>query len=113
MHELGVMHDTLTLALEHATRQHARSIHRIVLRIGPLAGVVPEAMAFAFDVVAAGTIAEGAALEVEDVPLACVCRSCGNEFEPPPFTYDCPRCQAPGARVVRGRELELASMEIS
>lgn len=113
MHELSVMQEAMALAIEHAARLDARAIHRIVLRVGRLSGVVPEAMVFAFDAVATGTIAEGAALEVEDVPPACHCESCGQEFEPPPFEYDCPRCGALASRVVRGRELELAGLEVS
>jgi hydrogenase nickel incorporation protein HypA/HybF len=113
MHELGVMQDTLALALERAAREGARAIHRIALRIGPLSGVVPEAMTFAFDVVAAGTIAEGASLEIESVPIACACGACGHEFEARPFDYECPHCRTHGARVIRGRELELAYLEVS
>jgi hydrogenase nickel incorporation protein HypA/HybF len=112
MHELGLMQETLALALAHAGHRDARAIHRISLRIGRLSGVVSEAMAFAFEAVAAGTIAEGAVLEIEDVPLACACESCGDEFEPLAFDYTCTRCGAT-ARVIRGRELELAALEVS
>jgi hydrogenase nickel incorporation protein HypA/HybF len=107
------MCDALAIALERAAAQGARAIHRIALRIGPLSGVVPEAMSLAFEVAAAGTIAEGARLEIKEVPLVCECGACGNAFEANPMDYDCPRCLTPGARVIQGHELELASLEVS
>ena len=61
MHEVGVMQSALEIALEQAGRQGASRIDCIALRVGPLSGVVPEALEFAFDVVARGTIAAGGA----------------------------------------------------
>jgi hydrogenase nickel incorporation protein HypA/HybF len=113
VHEVGVMQDALEVALEHARRQGAQRIHRITLRVGPLAGVVPESLAFAFDVVARGTIAEGARLEVQDVPVVCFCPACAEEFRPGAWFFECPRCGQATDQVRQGRELELASLEVS
>ena len=113
MHEVGVMCEALEIALEQADRRGARRIHRITLRVGALSGVVPEALEFAFDAVAHGTIAEGARLVIDRVALACACAACGHEFQPPEFDYECPLCHAFGARVLRGQELELADLEVS
>lgn len=113
MHEAGVIQDALDTALEHAQRRGASRIHRLTLRVGALAGVEPKALAFAFDVVTNGTIAEGATLEVQDVPLVCFCPHCANEFRPAGWIFECPCCGRPTADVRQGRELELASMEVS
>jgi hydrogenase nickel incorporation protein HypA/HybF len=113
MHEVSVMQQALELALEQAGCQGASRIHRIALRVGTLSGVVPEALEFAFDVVSRGTIAEGARLDVERVPVLCSCPACGLEFRPAEPDYDCPRCLRPRTRVVQGRELELAFLEVS
>jgi len=109
------MQATLEIALEHAARHGAGRIHRIALRVGDLAGVVPEALEFAFDVVTEGTIAEGARLEIVRVPLICACTVCGSEFQPPDvfFDFDCPQCHSMSARVRQGRELELGHLEVS
>jgi hydrogenase nickel incorporation protein HypA/HybF len=113
MHEVGVMQSALNIALEQAGRHGARRIDCIALRIGTLSGVVSEALEFAFDVVARGTIAEGGRLVVERVPILCACAGCGAEFRADDLAFDCPRCRRPGARVRHGRELELAYLEIS
>lgn len=113
MHEVGLMQSTLALALERAAGEGAHRIHRLTMRVGALSGVVPEALEFAFDVLARGTIAEGAVLEMERVPIICYCPTCRLEFRADDLFCECPRCRHPSAEVRGGRELELASLEVS
>jgi hydrogenase nickel incorporation protein HypA/HybF len=112
MHEVGLMQQTLEIALEHAAQHKAHGIIRMTLRVGALSGVVPEALSFAFDVLRRGTIAEGAELELETVPVLCFCAACEQEFAPPDLFYECPRCHQLSTQVRRGEELELASLEM-
>ena len=113
MHEVGLMQSALDLALEAAAKAGATRIHRLTLRVGALAGVEPEALAFAFEVVTRGTAAEGAHLEMEAVSILCNCCYCSREFESAGPFFDCPDCGRPSADVLRGYELELAHVEVS
>ncbi len=113
MHEVGLMQNALDLAIEAAARQRAGRIHRLTLRVGALAGVEPAALEFAFEVVVAGTVAEGARLVVESAVVTCFCQPCGREFEPACAVFECPRCGEVSRDVRRGYELELASLEVS
>ncbi|MBI4662121.1 MAG: hydrogenase maturation nickel metallochaperone HypA [Verrucomicrobia bacterium] len=113
MHEVGIIQNTLDLALETARSSGARQIHQLRLRVGAMTGVVPEALLFAFDVVRAGTIASDARLEVENVPAACWCAICQSEFHSEDSLYECPRCGAMSSELRHGLELDLVSMEIS
>jgi hydrogenase nickel incorporation protein HypA/HybF len=112
MHEVGVMAEALRMAEEAATSAGARRILKLRLRIGSLSGVVPESMRFAFDVVCQETMAEGATLEIESVPAAFWCADCRAEFECADFVNECPRCHNPSGELRRGRELEIAAVEI-
>lgn len=107
------MQAALDLALEHATRADARRILRIRLRVGRLSGVVPEALTFAFDAVAAGTIAEGGCLEIEEVGVVCFCETCSQQFSTESWFFECPTCGRPSRQVLHGEELELDSLELS
>ncbi len=113
MHEVGIMENTLAIAFKRAAEEGAGRIHRLTMRIGPLSGVVPEALEFAFDVLRRGTIAEQATLTVDRVPIICFCSTCRLEFKPDDLFCECPSCHAPSAEVHQGRELELASLEVS
>jgi len=107
------MEEALRMALEQAKTSGASRILMLRLRVGTLSGVVPEALRFAFDVVCRDTMAEGASLEMETVPAACWCPGCRAEFEYVDFMSECPRCHQPSGELRRGRELEIASVEIA
>ncbi len=113
MHEVGLMENALAIALDYAQRDHARCIHKICLRVGTVSGVEPEALRFAFEIVTQNTMAAAARLEIQTCPTRCYCRVCETEFEPVTMSYHCPHCQTWSAAIVQGKELELASLEVS
>ena len=112
MHEVSLMQQTLDIVLAHAERSHARHVSKVRLRIGDDSGVLPTAMTFAFGVVTGGTIAEGAKLVIETVPVTCYCRICDREFTPTDIVYECPLCGVVSSDVRTGRELEVTSIEV-
>lgn len=113
MHEVSLMAQTLEIALDCAKQRDATQIHRLKLRVGRLSGVVPEALTFAFDVVTKDTIAQNAQLEIETVPARCYCDRCQIEFQPDDIIFTCPHCHQTSTQVLSGKELELASLEVS
>lgn len=112
MHELSIMDSALNMALEQAEKSGATRVCVIRLRIGTLSGVVPEALQFAFETLAPGTLADGAALDIENVPARFWCDACRQEFQSDDFFAECPQCHSPSGDLRAGREMELASMEI-
>lgn len=113
MHEISLMQDTVVIATKQAREAGAHRIHRIMMRVGALSGAVPETLEFAFDIVAKGTLAEGATLEIERVPMRCYCSACCKEFEPADFVCECSNCGRPSTDIRSGRELQLTSVEVS
>ena len=113
MHEISVMQSAMEIAMEQAKANNAQQIHRVNMRVGALAGVIPDSLEFAFDIVVQGTMAEGAKLEIEYVPALCHCTNCGSEFEPKDFFYECPNCSALTVELLHGKELELSYLEVS
>lgn len=107
------MQNALDIALEHMRWQNATRIHRMHMRVGALSSVVPEALEFAFDVVAQNTPAQGATLEIERVPAVCHCPACQIDFTPDGYFYECPQCGSLNVEIRKGRELELAFLEVS
>jgi len=113
MHEVSIMEEAVRMAVETAKTAGASRVLVLRLRVGTLSGAVPDALRFAFDVVCHDTMAEGASLEMETVPAAAWCPECRAEFECADFISQCPRCQNLSGELRRGRELEIASVEIS
>lgn len=112
MHELAIMDSALNMAIDQAEKAGAIRVHAIRLRIGALSGVVPEALQFAFEALASGTIADGASLDIEKVPARFWCPTCAQEFQSDDFFAECPGCHRPSGDLRGGREMELTSMEI-
>lgn len=113
MHEVSLMENALAIALEQADRQKAQQINWIKMRVGALSGVFPDALEFAFDICTQGTIAQGAKLEIEYVPVTCYCSNCQTIFQPDDIIYECPQCHQLSQEIRQGKELELTSLEVS
>jgi hydrogenase nickel incorporation protein HypA/HybF len=113
MHEVGIIQNTLDLAVKSAQASGATQIHQVRLRVGAMTGVVPDALQFAFEVVRQDTMAAAARLEVETVPVTCWCARCQSEFPSADLLYECPQCGQISSELRRGLELELASLEVS
>jgi len=107
------MEATLAIALTQTQAAGASTIHSLELQVGTLSGIVPEALAFAFDVASAGTAAEGAELRLKTVPTRCYCGDCQQEFQPRDWIYECPHCHRLSTDICQGQDLILASLEVS
>jgi len=59
------------------------------------------------------TLAAGASLEIETLPAVCWCAPCQAEFECADYFNVCPRCLNVSGELRRGRELEIADVEMS
>lgn len=99
-------------ALEQAALHGARRISAITLRVGSLAGVEIEALRLAHTVVMADTIAADSRLVIEVVAAECFCAACGQPFPARDGCCDCPRCGRISRELLRGKELQLASLEL-
>ena len=76
MHELAIVEEIIAIVAE---RTSGARVGRIVVEIGLLCAVMPEAMRFCFDLATAGTLADGASLEIVEIPGQGRCRACGAD----------------------------------
>jgi hydrogenase nickel incorporation protein HypA/HybF len=108
MHELSVSSAVLDTVLKHAA---GRRVTVVSLRIGHLRQVVPESLAFYFELVSRETLCEGARLEQEVIAARLRCPGCGTEWDPEDAWFRCTGCGGPG-EVIAGNELEVESIEV-
>jgi len=108
MHELSVTQNIVAIVAEAA---EGRRVTRVTLEIGRLSGVMADAVAFCFDVVAQGTAVEGASLEIHEIDGLARCEACGLEFETETLFDPCP-CGSIRSKPVRGEELIVKSIEM-
>jgi hydrogenase nickel incorporation protein HypA/HybF len=112
MHEASIA-QAIIETLEEECKKHNGHLKKVKLRIGRATGVMPDALSFAFEACRAGTVAERAGLEIEEVPLMGRCRQCKIEFisEDDVFLI-CPQCDSPWVDCISGRELEIIELEL-
>jgi hydrogenase nickel incorporation protein HypA/HybF len=112
MHELSIALSILDLAAEEAQRRQARVL-AVHLRLGALSGVVPEALALAFELAREDSEFPDCRLVMEQVPITIYCESCHADQPARSLqSLHCTACGAAAARVTGGNELELTALEI-
>lgn len=109
MHELSIAQAIVDVAARNAGEAR---VTRVYVRIGHLRQVVPSALEFSFELCAHGTTVDGAALEVEQVPIEVTCRSCGLASQPAGFPLACGMCGSLHVDIEQGEELQVESLEL-
>jgi hydrogenase nickel incorporation protein HypA/HybF len=111
MHELPVTESILEIALRHAEQAHAKRISDIYLIIGQLSSIVDDSVQFYWDMIAQGTLAEGARLHFQRVPARMACLDCGHEYTPGE-DLTCPSCHSARVKVIAGDEFRMDAIDI-
>jgi hydrogenase nickel incorporation protein HypA/HybF len=108
MHELGIAQEVVAVVAEHAQRK----VTRVVLEIGKLSAILPDAVRFCFDLCSEGTVVAGAALEIIEIPGLARCRDCGGEviLDRPFGRCD---CGCSDLEWLMGEELRVKEYEVS
>lgn len=109
MHELGITHELVTLACERA---NGARVTRIVVEVGKLSTVLPDAMRFCFELCTEDTPAAGARLEIIETPGLGRCRQCGSEVTMESPLVRC-SCGSTDVEWLSGEQLTLKEMEIA
>jgi hydrogenase nickel incorporation protein HypA/HybF len=113
MHELSVAMSIVDAAEEEAER-HPGRVDAIHLRLGPLSGVVKEALLSAFEMAREGTSLSGARLEIEDVPIVVFCPTCQAQQTVASMQwFCCSKCDTPVSEILQGKELDVVALEMS
>jgi len=113
MHELSIALSILDVAAEEAAKQSAVRVCAVHLKLGPLSGVIKQALLSAFEMARENSSLAQAELIVEEVPVRILCPRC--RVERPVVSiqkFVCAECGAASAQVTRGRELEVVALEV-
>lgn len=115
MHELPVIQSLFELCAKHAHANNASKVISVTLRIGEASDLQDEWIQRYFDYLCKDTIADGAKLIIERVPLMVRCKECSEEFHVDLRKTQqvlCPNCSETKFEYVSGREYSVDSMEI-
>lgn len=111
MHEVSICEHLLALARQEAGRHGVKKIVRLRVEIGRLSCLEPEALRFAFEALAPGTIAEAADLQIDRPPVQATCEDCEAVVELNSRLAPCPSCGGTRLALHNGDEMRLIEME--
>ncbi|QLE54051.1 hydrogenase maturation nickel metallochaperone HypA [Nostoc sp. TCL26-01] len=108
MHELGITQNIVAIVNEYAK---GAKVNRIVVEIGQLSAIMPDAVQFCFDICTQGTVLAGATLEIIAIPGLAQCRQCGAKIalDKPFGICDCGSVHLD---LITGEELKIKEIEI-
>ena len=109
MHELGLCEGILE-AVER--RAAGRRVTRVRVRVGAQHRVVSSAFDQSFALVAQGTVADGAAVDLVTVPVLVACQDCGHQGEATDALATCPVCRGLDLKFSGGDELILEAIHL-
>ncbi|WP_339109210.1 hydrogenase maturation nickel metallochaperone HypA [Thioclava sp. GXIMD4216] len=113
MHEMSIAEGIRSVVEDAARANGVTQITKLRLEIGRFAGVEKHALEFAFDVVMRGSPAEGAVLEIIDLPGRAMCYDCMEEVEIMDRLDPCPRCGGGKLMPQGGDEMRIKDMEVA
>src|SRR5437762_11957228 len=104
MHELSIALSILEVVEEEVERLGGAPVEAIHIRMGPLSGVVKEALLSAYGLAIEKTRFEGTRLIIEEVPIVIYCANCqGEKTVHSVQWFCCAECGTPSSEVLRGR----------
>ena len=113
MHELSITQSVLEIALRYGVQAQATRITDLHLIIGQLSTVVDDSVQFYWDLIAKGTLAEGAQLHFKRIPAQLECSDCNHTYILEGNQLDgCPACESFNVKVIAGKDFKLESIEI-
>jgi hydrogenase nickel incorporation protein HypA/HybF len=111
MHEITVVASLFEIIERQVAEKRITSISRVYLKMGELAALEPMTLTACFEVLAEGTVAQGAELVVEVLPVTARCPECDTLFRVIRYQFQCPCCRGDTALLVSGKELYIESLE--
>lgn len=112
MHEMALCESIRGIIEDQARAQGFVRVERVALNVGAFSGVEAAALRFGFDVAMAGSVAQGARLEIVELPGRAWCLPCAREVEIAERYDACPHCGSYQLQVTGGEELTIKELEV-
>ena len=112
MHEFGIAQTIFAEVCNETKKRNISSVKSIILEVGKIAAIVPDALEFSFETITKGTFLESTNLIIKEIPFKAKCEQCGDIFEVEDFNLLCPECGNRQCELVSGDELVIKRLEV-
>ena len=113
MHELTIARNIVEILEEELSDAPGLQVFAVDVLLGPLSGVVAEALQFCWDLATEDTRLSGARLLIELTEVVGYCPECCKDCVISNIqSIKCPSCSTPVRRIKTGNELEIHTVEV-
>ena len=113
MHEITLCQRALELIEQQAAKHGAKRVTGCWLKIGAFSCVETSSLAFCFDLVCRGSVAEGCKLHLEEQEAECWCETCQQYVTLlTQRVRRCPQCHGDMLQIVADDGLQIRRIEI-
>ena len=110
MHEFSIALSIVDIAADAAAKNKVHIVREIEVEIGQIAGVIPEALEFAWESARKNTPVAEAVLKIRQVELEVRCHACGSRYKPAELYGACPGCGEIQPEILSGKELRVVAI---
>jgi hydrogenase nickel incorporation protein HypA/HybF len=112
MHEMSLTEGILDIIHDESRRRGFSKVRMVRVEVGAIGQVEPDSLAFCFDAVTRGTLAEGATLDIVTVAGEGWCFDC-EKSTPLAERFDaCAGCGGHRVQMTAGDELRVKELEV-
>ncbi len=112
MHELSIAQNIVDIIRQYVPDDQAEDVRLVKIRVGQMAGVVPDSLEFCFGAIVTDTTLGKARLDIEETPLQSQCKICHEVFAVEQAAFICPHCGSGETKVISGTELQVVEIEL-
>jgi hydrogenase nickel incorporation protein HypA/HybF len=113
MHELSIAQDILSIIKQNVPHEELKNIQNVNVKIGDMAGVVPDSLEFSFQAITSETEMKDARLVIEKIPFVLECNSCKKNSTNEIGIRICSHCGSQDTAVISGLEMQVVDIELN
>ena len=113
MHELSIAQNIVEIIQQYVPESERGRVTAVRLKIGAVAGIVPESLEFSFQAITVESLLSHARLEIESIPFRIHCNACDTTTENEVGFALCSKCGSTDTKILSGSELHITEIEIA
>ena len=112
MHEYSIVQSLVESCEEHAKKNSASKVTKVVIKVGVMSGVEPHLLQEAFETFKEGTICDGCEFIMDVQKVKIECNDCSVISELEQNEYRCPKCESIDIKIIDGEDMFLMQLEL-
>jgi len=112
MHEFSIAQHIVDIAIQSATENQVDQVASVEVEIGQAAGVVADALEFAWESATKDTMLQQTTLVIKSIPVEIICKNCRTHYNPREIYDICPQCGDVNPEIIKGKELRVTAIII-